>query len=865
MACGWTAIPFRSEAAPFAKQIPFTQPDGTKIQLWGQGDEFHADFETLDGYTVVFDPERRAYCFASASAGGALVSSGIPVGSMQTKSLAAPKHLRASAAAVQKDAAARRARWDLGMDISHRWPALKAAGLATMSKQSPAPPDSATIGTKVGLCLLVDFDDDPATIPQAEIVNFCNGDNYSNYGNHGSVKNFYLDNSNGLLLYTNVVTVYIRIPNSLHPKSYYNDVLEDAGYNANLLIQDAIGILKSLPNYETEILPTFNALTVDANNEVVACNVFYAGDNGGVWTMGLWPHSFSLYYVGAQELSPGGKSIWRYQVSNIGDSLEIGTFCHENGHMLCGYPDLYDYDYDSSGGAGNYCIMAAGSWNGVPSGSNPSQVCAYLKRASGWATTTDLTAGSSGVLTLTATAGTNFNHFYRFQKPATPTEYYLLECRYRTGHDLNIPGSGVAIWHVDELGDRDNQSLLPNTTHANYELTLVQADNLWQLEHNINDGDAMDVYYKSNPSSGYANQFTDNSAPAAHWWDGTASGINLHDFTAASTNMFILMGSAIYAPVIDTQPVNQSVLLGGSASFQVGVSGIPPFRYQWRFNNTNINGATGSTLTLSPVGFNHAGLYSLVVSNDYAGVTSTNARLTVTTAFSNYYTPGSITIPNFGPATTYPLTNFVTLTGEILKATVTLSNLSHTYPSDLQVLLVSPQGQTVLLMSGAGSYDAIANYTLTFDDDAAGPVPPYSWFGSGSYQPSQYGAITSLPGAPPMPYGTTLSVLQGANPTGTWLLYINDDSYLDGGTLTGGWQLNIALWPPVQFASWNVTGNQMQLLFGTRPGLQYLVEYKDSLGDAAWQTLQTVTGNGSVMTVQDALQPVQRYYRLSHL
>ena len=49
------------------------------------------------------------------------------------------------------------------------------------------------------------FDDDPATIPQADIVDFCNGDSYTGYGNNGSVKKYFRDNSNGTLTYSNVV------------------------------------------------------------------------------------------------------------------------------------------------------------------------------------------------------------------------------------------------------------------------------------------------------------------------------------------------------------------------------------------------------------------------------------------------------------------------------------------------------------------------------------------------------------------------------------------------------------------------------------------------------------------------------------
>ena len=118
--------------------------------------------------------------------------------------------------------------------------------------------------------------------------------------------------------------------------------------------------MKALPNYTTRDPAPFAPLTVDGNNRVLACNVFYAGGNGGVWSKGLWPHSWSLYVVGPQPLSAGGKTVFDYQVTDMGSGLELGTFCHENGHMLCGYPDLYDYDYDSKGGAGMFCLMGSG-------------------------------------------------------------------------------------------------------------------------------------------------------------------------------------------------------------------------------------------------------------------------------------------------------------------------------------------------------------------------------------------------------------------------------------------------------------------------------------------------------------------------
>ena len=52
--------------------------------------------------------------------------------------------------------------------------------------------------------------------------------------------------------------------------------------------------------------------------------------------------------------------------------------------------------------------------------------------------------------------------------------------------------------------------------------------------------------------------------------------------------------------------------------------------------------------------------------------------------------------------------------------------------------------------------------------------------------------------------------------------------------------------------------------FPTIPGVIYTVEFKNSLTDPLWQTLTTVTGDGSVMTITNLTAlPAQRFYRLS--
>lgn len=621
-------------AAPFRNlPVQFTQPDGTRVEIMGSGDEFSAHFETRTGFTVVFDPALKAYCYAQSSETGELASTGRPIHLHDPASLGLDPHLRSSVAAQQKTRAAKYERWENAMQIRPAWQqrkaTMRALGAARAGGPQFDPPASTTIGLKVGLTLLIDFDDSPATIPRAEILQFLNGDSYSGYGNNGSVKNYFADNSGGRLTYTNIVTIYLRIPNSLHPKSYYNNVNRDAGEQGNQLIRDALQILKSLPNYYTEILPAFDSLSVDDQNQVLACNVFYAGDNGGVWSMGLWPHSWTLAIAGPQELSSGGKKIWRYQITNIGNNLSLGTFCHENGHMLCDFPDIYDYDYDSSGGAGMFCLMNSGGH-----GNNPVQICAYLKTAAGWATVEDLDGTSRLNASLSALAGQDFNKFYRFKRPDVSTEYFLLECRYATNRDAWLPGSGIAIWHIDELGDKDNQSRTPNETHSNYEVTLVQADNLWHLQAKANDGDADDLFYGDNRAQEYANQFTDSSQPAASWWDGTPSGATFYDFSAASTTMSFQVGYANMAPQFSRQPSDKTVIEGLPVTLSAVVIGTGPMSYQWDFAGNPIAGANLPYYTIPAASTNDAGSYRLTVQNALGSATSRTALLSVVPAIS---------------------------------------------------------------------------------------------------------------------------------------------------------------------------------------------------------------------------------------
>src|SRR5262245_13002147 len=178
-----------------------------------------------------------------------------------------------------------------------------------------------------------------------------------------------------------------------------------------------------------------------------------------------------------------------------------------------------------------------------------------------------------------------------------------------------------------------------------------------------------------------------------------------------------------------------------------------------------------------------------------------------------------IAINDNAAATPYPSNITVSgVTGAVTHVTVRLFNLSHSFPGDIDALLVSPSNlNAVMLMSDAGGGLAVSNANLTFDDCAVRLLPsggggsPAQGIVSGRFRPSNYGFGAStdiMPApAPAEPYGTALAVFNGLNGTflnGTWSLYVRDDAAGDLGSIGGGWSITI-------FTDSSVPGNTLPL------------------------------------------------------
>ena len=179
---------------------------------------------------------------------------------------------------------------------------------------------------------------------------------------------------------------------------------------------------------------------------------------------------------------------------------------------------------------------------------------------------------------------------------------------------------------------------------------------------------------------------------------------------------------------------------------------------------------------------------------------STTAQLNIAVEEGGYRNPAFITINDLAAALPYPSAIVVpTTAGTITKVTATIYGLTHDRQNDLDILLVGPLGQKVLLMSDVGGSASVANVNLTFDDAAGvflptGAVP----ITTGTYKPTEGGVASdafSAP-APAAPYGSTLSVFNGTNPEGTWSLYVMDDRAINTGSISGGWRLSLQTTAP---------------------------------------------------------------------
>ena len=321
--------------------------------------------------------------------------------------------------------------------------------------------------------------------------------------NPNSMANFYRQLSYGALDLTGEVIGYVRAP---QPYSYYTGSESGTGTNypnnTPGLLHDALTIFCRSDN-----LARFDA---DDDGFVDAIFLIHAGrgaeaeSNPAKRKNMIWSHKWTL----PQPFVHQGVKVFAY--STEPEDGRVGIFSHEFGHLL-GLPDLYDTTFRSHG-IGDWCLMAGGSWGGK--GNRPSRMSCWCLSKLGWIKPKVVTRKRSIQLNTLEEKKTECYRLWK--KGATGREYFLLENRQAKGLDAALPGSGLAVWHIDERQSNNDNPLA-------YLVALLQADGNKDLELLKNSGDAGDLF----PADKGVAAIDDNTTPSTRSNRGSPSRVAL--------------------------------------------------------------------------------------------------------------------------------------------------------------------------------------------------------------------------------------------------------------------------------------------------------------------------------------------------
>lgn len=741
------------------KTRTFPQGDGLPVQLRVFGDEFYARYETLDGYTVVYDPRCEKYCFAILIKGH-LASSGAPVDKPVPPGLV--RHL-------QEDKEIRNRKFDQKYDMMR-------------PVTEPIPGVSATLGenngllpgkqlsreSKVtGLTILIHFKNETSQITPDQVKALLNGDNFKSYGNYCSVKEYYQTLSSGRLEYVNEVVGPVTLAKN---KTHYIE---------NPCMGEALSLAVSEFNIDLSRFDSTGRGTVDAINFLYAGETLYEG-----W---LWPHNHVM------NMSIGGVKTNLYTIQSLGRQpvdMKIGTFCHEAGHLICRFPDLYDYgkrdgDSDPSSGLGYYCLMAAGSH--LNNGRTPAPISSYLRHLAGWTDQVRL-LNDGGEFEI---KHGDYKTLYTYRLDSRPNEYFLVENKSRLDLDQYCPANGLAVYHCDILGSNEWQG---GTADSHYQCALIQADGARHLENNRNNGDEGDLFGNK---TGLV--LSHDTVPTSRAWGGVDSGFQLYDIGMPGKTMTFNVGdpkkpdsqgTALHKESRPSMLIPDNVPQGIRDSITIQTTGtIERIRLSVDISHSYIGdlklelvSPQGKTLVLREkqggdtddlkesydsdtllsalVGQEMVGVWTLKVSDlarqdtgklrswaldvDYSQKASTISQEKVV----------NLAIPDNDPN---GITDRLTLTGGgwVKKLTVSI-DITHSYHGDLMVQLIAPSGKSATLVEFNTLGSASGTLARDFSD----------------------GALPALNG------------LIGEPVTGDWSLQVSDRWMRDTGTLNR-WALNV--------------------------------------------------------------------------
>ena len=370
-----------------------------------------------------------------------------------------------------------------------------------------------TMGDAHGLVILVQTSDKQLTFGQQYHQRLMNEEGFSEDGNNGSARDYFIAQSHGLFRPTFDVVGPVTLSRTM---SYYgrNDSFLNQDENAEVMIVEACKLAHDQLGID------FSQYDYDEDGFVDMVYVIFAGygENAGGGANTVWPKKWSITAAG-QNLTLDGKKIDVYACSaelfgNSGlQSSSIGSFCHEFGHVL-GFADHYSTQNSSRYELGSYDLMDYGVFNN--DSRTPPSYNAMERMTLGWMEVEELTQPEDDIALEDIQTS---NRAYRITSRRNPNEFYLLENRQQTGWDAYLPGEGLMITHCDF------DMSIWNANEANYDdehrrFYLVCADGDDQYDYQAQHATEAYDLYPSCAQDFTNNQFTDHSAPAAKPYTG---------------------------------------------------------------------------------------------------------------------------------------------------------------------------------------------------------------------------------------------------------------------------------------------------------------------------------------------------------
>lgn len=209
-----------------------------------------------------------------------------------------------------------------------------------------------------------------------------------------------------------------------------------------------------------------------------------------------------------------------------------------------------------------------------------------------------------------------------------------------------------------------NQSAFPSTNDGSrvafYSLAVFNGPNITNqpVSQAVNQGDnaTFSVAASGNGTKRYQWGFNATNSlsekTSASLTVSNVSSASVGDYTVVVSDSYGSVTSSVArlttnaAPKITSQPANQSVWSGDTATFTVGIFGNAPLTYRWFFNSTNAIGANTNVFMLTNAQSVDAGKYSVVVTNAFGAITSSVATLTFIVSDTNVFTAsGTWTCP----------------------------------------------------------------------------------------------------------------------------------------------------------------------------------------------------------------------------